>query len=230
MGMGWVHGKPMAHFPTDVRKNREVAAGRWRTVLGPWPEDMAPLPEHRAGGSLRIGPCSAFMRLGLAMGSNLGDRGQLLAAARDRVRALLGPRAGFLQAPLFASAPVDCPPGAPEFLNTALEFDLGGLEPIEFLHHCQKIEHAFGRPMPKDRHRNAPRPVDLDLLYLDDGTLDHSELVLPHPRMAVRRFVLEPLAHIVPDRIPGGLSLTIVAMLDGLPPDPVPLRLVAEHW
>ena len=169
-------------------------------------------------------------RIGLAMGSNLGDRGHLLAVARDALRSLIGPQRDFRQAPLFASAPVDCPPGSPDFLNTALEFDLPGEDPLDFLFTCQRIEARMGRPLPKDRHRNAPRPIDLDLLYLGTSTFASAELVLPHPRLTVRRFVLEPLACIAPERVPGGHAITIAAMLAALPSDDPPLRLIARDW
>lgn len=157
------------------------------------------------------------MRIGLAMGSNLGDRGQWLARARDAVLAAAGEQTDYRQAPIFATAPVDCPPGSPDFLNTALELDLSVCDPEGFHRACQAIEAACGRPLPKDRHRNAPRPIDLDLLYLDAGTLSTPDLVLPHPRMHLRRFVLVPLAHIVPDRVPGGHKRRIREMLEALP-------------
>jgi 2-amino-4-hydroxy-6-hydroxymethyldihydropteridine diphosphokinase len=171
------------------------------------------------------------MRIGLAMGSNLGDRGQWLARARDAVLAAAGPQSDFRQAPIYTTAPVDCPPGSPEFLNTALELDIpdGGLS--DFHRACQAIEAEFGRPLPKDRHRNAPRPIDIDLLYLGLGTFESPDLLLPHPRLAKRRFVLVPLARIAPDRIPGGHRHSIRTLLAMLPengePEPV---VLLESW
>lgn len=170
------------------------------------------------------------MRIGLAMGSNLGDRGRQLATARDALRVLIGPQEDFRQAPLFATAPVDCPPGSPDFINTALEFDLAGDDLPGFLRACQQIEARMGRPLPKDRHRNAARPIDLDLLYLAGATHTSPDLILPHPRLARRRFVLEPLACIAPERIPGGHVMTIAAMLAALPPGDPALRRIADEW
>lgn len=171
------------------------------------------------------------MRLGLAMGSNLGDRGQWLARARDAILAAAGPQSDFRQSPIYSTAPVDCPPGSPDFLNNALEIDLPGGDVVAFHRACQAIESEFGRPLPKDRHRNAPRPIDIDLLYLDTGTFASSDLILPHPRMARRRFVLLPLARIVPDRIPGGLQKSVAKLLADLPEsgegEP---RLLLELW
>lgn len=171
------------------------------------------------------------MRIGLAMGSNLGDRGHSLARARDAVLCAAGRQTDYRQAPIFATAPVDCPPASPDFLNTALEIDLPGEDPAGFHRACQAIEIAFGRPLPKERHRNAPRSIDLDLLYLDSGVLRLPDLEIPHPRMAQRRFVLVPLAHIAPDRVPGGHDLSIREMLERLPDDGEPApRLFQEHW
>ena len=171
------------------------------------------------------------MRIGLAMGSNLGDRGQWLARARDSMLAVAGPQSDFRQAPIYATAPVDCPPGSPDFLNTALELDIPDGGVVDFHRACQAIEADFGRPLPKDRHRNAPRPIDIDLLYLEEGTLATPDLILPHPRMASRRFVLVPLVHIVPDRIPGGHRHSIRELLAKLPEnDESEPRLFLDRW
>ncbi|MFM7180653.1 MAG: 2-amino-4-hydroxy-6-hydroxymethyldihydropteridine diphosphokinase [Verrucomicrobiales bacterium] len=171
------------------------------------------------------------MRIGVAMGSNLGDRGQWLARARDAVLAAAGSQSDFRQAPIYATAPVDCPPGSPDFLNTALELDIPDGRLTDFHRACQAIEAEFGRPLPKDRHRNAPRPIDIDLLYLESGTFATPDLILPHPRMANRRFVLVPLARIAPDRIPGGHRHTINELLALLPEngEPEP-RVFLEEW
>ena len=160
----------------------------------------------------------------------MGESARLMAGARDALLAVAGPQPDFRQAPLFVSAPVDCPPGSPDFLNTALELDVSTMELPAFLLACQEIERAMGRPLPKDRHRNAPRPIDIDLLYLAAGTHVSENLILPHPRLAERRFVLEPLACIAPERVPGGHDRTIAAMLAALPPEAGGPRLFARDW
>lgn len=171
------------------------------------------------------------MRIGLALGSNLGDRGNWLVRAREAVRAVAGFQSNFLQAPIYATPPVDCPPGSPDFLNTALELDLPECGVMAFHRACQAIEAEFGRPLPKDRHRNAPRPIDIDLLYLDKGTIETPDLILPHPRMANRRFVLVPLARIVPHRVPGGQRQSIAELLAQLPAEgEAEPRLFLETW
>jgi 2-amino-4-hydroxy-6-hydroxymethyldihydropteridine diphosphokinase len=62
--------------------------------------------------------------------------------------------------------------------------------------------------------RNAPRVIDLDILYVDDLIFNEAELILPHPRLAERRFVLEPLAEIRPEIVIPGQHLTVRELLD----------------
>ena len=163
---------------------------------------------------------------GLALGSNLGDRLAHLAAARDALKELAAP-GEFLQAPIFATAPVDCPDGSPDFLNTVVEFPFAGT-PEELLDATQAIERQLGRePRPL---RNAPRPIDLDLLYLGDLQHQHHRLQLPHPRLHLRRFVLEPLAGIRPRLVLPGHRLDVAAHLAALDSSEPPLRLVTTRW
>ena len=71
--------------------------------------------------------------------------------------------------------------------------------------------------------RNAPRVIDLDLLYFGDEIIDADSLVLPHPRLGERRFVLQPLAEILPQLILPGLDRNIAEMLKALQSDESPL-------
>ena len=101
------------------------------------------------------------------------------------------------------------------------------LSPREFLADLREIETALGRP---SRYpRNTPRPVDLDLLYAGGLTLDTPSLTLPHPRLARRRFVLEPLAAIRPELILPGLGKPVEQLLRELN-DPAAVRPFAPHW
>lgn len=162
----------------------------------------------------------------LALGSNLGDRLAHLAAARDALRKISagGP---FLQSPVFATAPVDCPDGSPEFLNAVVEFPFAG-SPEELLAATQAIERQLGRePQPL---RNAPRPIDIDLLYLGDSRVHTPHLELPHPRLHLRRFVLQPLAAIRPQLVLPGHGLTVAHLLAELDSSEPPLRLIAADW
>lgn len=136
-------------------------------------------------------------RIGISLGSNLGDR---LAHLREAV-ARLGPaREGghLLRSPVYETEPVDCPPGSGAFCNAVVEIE-SSLSPQELLAFTQSIERDLGRPAV--RVRNAPRTIDLDLLYYDQLVLDEPGLVLPHPRMLERAFVALPLAAIRPDLV-----------------------------
>lgn len=137
-------------------------------------------------------------RVGIALGSNLGDRLANLQAARAALRDIATPGSAFLQASTYQTEPLLCPPGSPHFYNSVVEISFGG-SPSELLDITQKIEKTLGRlGVPE---RNAPRVIDIDLLYFGDQAIDTEELILPHPRISERRFVIEPLAEIRPELI-----------------------------
>lgn len=137
-------------------------------------------------------------RVGISLGSNLGERLANLRAAVARLRPLLSsPR--LLASPVYETEPVGCPPGSGPFFNAVVEIETE-LPPLELLAATQAIERELGRPA--ERETNAPRTVDLDLLYYGGTAFDLPGLVLPHPRMAERAFVLKPLAAIRPDLVP----------------------------
>jgi 2-amino-4-hydroxy-6-hydroxymethyldihydropteridine diphosphokinase len=155
-------------------------------------------------------------RAGIALGSNLGDRAANLRAALAGLRELAVPGAPVLVAPVYQTSPCDCPPDSPDFLNTVVEIVFAG-SPEELLEQTRALEQQLGRVRPA--LRNAPRMIDIDLLYLGDCISSTADLVLPHPRLAERRFVLQPLADIRPDlRLPGQ-QLTIRELLKQLPAD-----------
>jgi 2-amino-4-hydroxy-6-hydroxymethyldihydropteridine diphosphokinase len=166
-------------------------------------------------------------RCGVALGANLGDRLlnlRLAAAALDRLADFSQP---VLRAPIYETDPIDCPPGAPAFLNSVIEIGFYG-EPPDLLDRLKAIETALGRPA--TRERNAPRPIDLDLLYADDLVMNTPEIELPHPRLFERRFVLQPLADVRSNlRLPGQ-ALTVSEWLDALPPTAPPVRLMTREW
>lgn len=139
-------------------------------------------------------------RVGISLGSNLGDRIVHLRTAVERL-APLRSSGHLLLSPVFETEPVDCPVGSGAFYNAVVEIETT-LPPLELLAATQAIERALGRP--EVRAVNAPRTVDLDLLYYDDLAMMAPGLELPHPRMFQRAFVLKPLAAIRPDLIPAG--------------------------
>ena len=155
------------------------------------------------------------MKAGIAIGSNLGDR----AAAVERAFAFLERLSPghCLRSPILETAPVDCPPGSGAFLNAAAEIEFSG-SPRELLARLHEHERSEGRKRSEEgrKERNAPRAIDLDLLYFGDRVISEADLVVPHPRMAARRFVLEPLAAIVPGLILPGETATISTLLQRL--------------
>lgn len=131
----------------------------------------------------------------LSIGSNLGDRRQHF---RDALAALdpVIEEGSLRVAGLYETEPVDCPPGSPSFLNSVIEFATD-LAPEALLEVTRAIETALGRP--RERGKNTPRPVDLDLLLYGAETVVTPDLTVPHPRMMERAFVLLPLAELRPD-------------------------------
>ena len=159
-------------------------------------------------------------RAGIAMGSNLGDRLANLRAAISCLREIAPSAAPVLCAPVYQTEPRFCPPGSPQFLNTVVEIGFDG-SPLELLEETRSMEIRLGRL--RGTERNAPRTIDIDLLYLGDETCDHPDLTLPHPRIGERRFVLQPLADIRPELILPGQRRTVSEMLAHLVTDEAPL-------
>ena len=166
-------------------------------------------------------------RVGIALGSNLGNRLAHLKVARDMLRKLSPEDTNFFQAPIYQSEPVDCPDNSPDFFNTVIEIDYIGA-PYELLEYTQGVEFHFGRGVVYQA--NAPRIIDVDILYFGDEILDGGILTLPHPRLTDRRFVLQPLADIRPDLILPRDTATIAEHLHHLDSGEPPLTLVQTHW
>jgi 2-amino-4-hydroxy-6-hydroxymethyldihydropteridine diphosphokinase len=138
------------------------------------------------------------MRTGVALGSNLGDRLANLRAARKAIIKLAGVAPAVLTSPIYETEPIDCEPGAGKFLNAALEFDYSG-QPADLLEQLIGIEESLGRD--RNHGRNVSRQIDIDLLYVGKMKIDSKRLQLPHPRLHLRKFVLQPLADIRPDLV-----------------------------
>jgi len=134
-------------------------------------------------------------RVGISLGSNLGDR---IANISEAILGLGEAQCSqhLLVSSLYQTAPVGCPSESPDFYNCAVEIETS-LQPLTLLDLTQAIERGLGRP--EIRGRNAPRTVDLDLLYYNNLETENERLVLPHPRMAERAFVILPLLEIRPD-------------------------------
>jgi len=146
----------------------------------------------------------------LSCGSNMGDR---IANLRSAIRDL---RAGPIVVRRISSVYETEPVGfrdQPWFMNIALEIETS-LAPHEMLASCRKIEAAHGRIR---SFTGAPRPLDLDILLYEDLILDEPSLQIPHPRMAERRFVLQPLVQIAPEVRHPVLGKSIRALLTACP-------------
>ena len=147
----------------------------------------------------------------IALGSNLGDRQGTLEGA---IAALSGTRGVVVRkvSSFHQTEPVGGPPGQGPFLNAAAVLETT-LDPFGLLHVLQAIEDQFGRTRTV---RWGERTLDLDLLLFDEQIVTTAELTIPHPRMATRRFVLEPLAEIAPDAVDPVSRQTIAALLAAL--------------
>lgn len=127
----------------------------------------------------------------IGVGANLGDAAATVRAAIAEVTALPGILA-CRAAGLYRSVPVDA--DGPDYINTVLCVDTT-LSPLPLLRALQAVEIRHGRERP---YRNAPRTLDLDLLLYGDHTMQDPVLMLPHPRMHERAFVLQPLLELAP--------------------------------
>ena len=127
----------------------------------------------------------------LLLGSNLGDRLQVLQAARESVETQIGGIIAFSS--IYETAPWGVL-NQPAFLNQVLKIETE-LAPEEILRIILEIEHELGRVR---YERWGARVIDIDMLYFDSMILDSARLTLPHPRLHERRFTLIPLAEIAP--------------------------------
>lgn len=128
----------------------------------------------------------------LGLGSNLGDRrahlGNAVAALPDVVAV----------SPVYETAPVGGPEGQGAFLNCVVELDTDR-SPRELLELCRSLEAVAERVR---LERWGPRTLDVDVLLVGDAVVEESDLVVPHPRMWERSFVLVPLHDLAPDLVP----------------------------
>ena len=147
------------------------------------------------------------MRGFLGLGSNVGDRLANLRAARDRLAATEGIEV-IASSSVYETEPQGPVRDQPDFLNACLEIatELG---PEALLDVCKAVERALGRAA--GGRRRGPRPIDVDVLLLGDLVHRSVRLMLPHPELTARRFVLAPLAELDPElALPDGRRLADV--------------------
>jgi 2-amino-4-hydroxy-6-hydroxymethyldihydropteridine diphosphokinase len=160
----------------------------------------------------------------ISLGSNLGDSRRIILEAMERLQELSGQP--ILKSSLWQTTPVNCPPNSPLFVNAVAGLAAQKNEtPESLLQKLRALEKEFGRT-PK-KVLNEPRALDLDLIAFGSETRNSPELILPHPRAHLRRFVLQPLSEIAPDLILPGQSKTISKLLAGLPDKEIVTRLDA---
>jgi len=151
----------------------------------------------------------------VALGSNLGDRRMSLARAVELLRA--DPRIRSLSCSRFhETAPIGGAPGQGSFLNAAACFETSH-PPLALHAALRHIEGSLGR---ERGERWAARAIDLDLLLYGDLIFDTEALTVPHPRMALRRFVLEPAFEVAPDMVHPAIGWTVARLLEHLNASP----------
>jgi 2-amino-4-hydroxy-6-hydroxymethyldihydropteridine diphosphokinase len=144
----------------------------------------------------------------IGLGSNLGDRRAIIAAALEQLR------------PRRVSAVLETEPlgktDQPRFLNAVAEIETD-LPPPDLLGRLLDVERGLGRDRGADAVRWGPRLIDLDLLLYGDEQVRSESLRVPHPELHRRRFVLEGLAELCPERAVPGLGRTVRELLDSCP-------------
>jgi 2-amino-4-hydroxy-6-hydroxymethyldihydropteridine diphosphokinase len=139
----------------------------------------------------------------IGMGSNLGDREGRLRAAISAMKTLPGTSV-VAESSIYVSAPVGAGEPQPDYFNAVVGLETP-LSPHALLEALQHIEQSAGRTRVTGQ-RNTARTLDLDVLLVDDLSIDERGLHVPHPRLQDRAFVLLPLVEIAPDCIVPGLG------------------------
>lgn len=138
----------------------------------------------------------------VALGANLGDAQATVRQAMLALQQL--PQTTVVKCSgLYRTAPHEAQ--GPDFINAVVLLHTA-LQPFDLLHALQAIEQAHGRERP---YRNAPRTLDLDLIFHGDAQCDTPALTLPHPRWQTRAFVLHPLAEVWPERVSAAMLLAV---------------------
>ena len=138
------------------------------------------------------------------LGANLGDPVRTLRQAIDTLRAN-SQTADWHVSPFYRSAPIGADEAQPDYIN-AVAVCRTSLSPQALMAWLLDTERHFGRDRSHDVARNAARTLDLDLLMVDDLTMQSPHLTLPHPRLHERAFVLRPLLDLLPDACLSGLG------------------------
>jgi 2-amino-4-hydroxy-6-hydroxymethyldihydropteridine diphosphokinase len=167
------------------------------------------------------------METGFSLGSNLGGRLRLLSQAKTLL--LMDPNVTFVdQSSVYETEPVEVNDAyrSMKFLNAVLVVE-SPYAAEEWLPKIKRVEAMLKRERSEDR--NAPRTIDVDLLFCGDQVVDSDLLQVPHPRWSDRRFVVAPLADVCPDLILPGETLSVSKLLAQMP-ETDDVRLFSERW
>lgn len=162
----------------------------------------------------------------IAFGGNLGECHEAFVAARKNID--LGGVTVIASSPLYRTEPIGGPKGQPDYLNSVIHVETT-LSPLQLLNRCHELERQAGRQ--RLEHWGA-RTLDLDLLIYGQLVCSTPGLILPHPRLHQRRFVLAPLCALVPAWQHPVLHKTFAELLAALPSDVVDgaVQCVESTW
>ncbi len=151
----------------------------------------------------------------IALGSNLGDSAAMIRQAFDKLQEFSA--VPIRKSSLITTAPVDCPPGSPPFVNAAVALiPWPGETADSLVMKLFTLEWDLGR-RPKTV-MNEARLIDLDLIAFGAEVRNRPTLMLPHPRAHLRRFVLQPLSEVAPEFVLPGQTRSVAELLQSLGP------------
>lgn len=148
----------------------------------------------------------------VALGSNLGDRQENISRAVEKLRETPGVTV-LRVSTLLDNPAIGGPEQSPSFLNAVTEIRTM-IPPLALLHRLLEIENQMGRVR---REKWEPRKIDLDLILYGSQIIQTDELIVPHPLMHQRRFVLQPLAQLCPNLIHPTQGIRVTELLHRLP-------------
>ncbi|HIF29313.1 MAG: 2-amino-4-hydroxy-6-hydroxymethyldihydropteridine diphosphokinase [bacterium] len=148
----------------------------------------------------------------LSLGSNLGDKESNIASCIAMLSAYIEntnirTSSFYISEPLYNT-------NQPSFINIIVELKTT-FTPFQFLDKIHDIEKMLGRKI--DREKNAPRTIDIDIVLFGDAFIETAELTIPHSHALLRKFVLVPLAELVPDKIFPGTKHKMIDLLEKCP-------------
>jgi len=148
----------------------------------------------------------------LSLGSNLGDKESNIASCIAMLGAYventnIRTSSFYISEPLYNT-------NQPSFINIIVELKTT-FTPFQFLDKIHAIEKMLGRKI--DREKNAPRTIDIDIVLFGDAFMETAELTIPHSHALLRKFVLVPLAELVPDKIFPGTKHKMIDLLEKCP-------------